>query len=91
VIGTVQRDLHDIGKNLVGMMLEDAGFKVINIFTRDNKDALNIGLAFKFVKPPLHIYPTKKPPSNWVIFIYLSCKGGLHMLLFTCFQNTMLD
>ena len=28
VIGTVQGDLHDIGKNLVGMMLEGAGFEV---------------------------------------------------------------
>lgn len=27
-IGTVQGDLHDIGKNLVGMMLEGAGFEV---------------------------------------------------------------
>jgi len=31
VIGTVHRDLHDIGKNLVGMMLEGAGFTVINL------------------------------------------------------------
>lgn len=31
VIGTVQGDLHDIGKNLVAMMLESSGFKVINI------------------------------------------------------------
>ena len=31
VIGTVQGDLHDIGKNLVAMMLECAGFKVINL------------------------------------------------------------
>jgi 5-methyltetrahydrofolate--homocysteine methyltransferase len=31
VIGTVQGDLHDIGKNLVGMMLEGAGFEVIDI------------------------------------------------------------
>ncbi len=30
VIGTVQGDLHDIGKNLVGMMLEGGGFKVID-------------------------------------------------------------
>ena len=29
VIGTVQGDLHDIGKNLVGAMLEGAGFEVI--------------------------------------------------------------
>ena len=31
VIGTAQGDLHDIGKNLVSMMLEGAGFKVINL------------------------------------------------------------
>ncbi len=31
VIGTVKGDLHDIGKNLVGMMFEGAGFKVVNL------------------------------------------------------------
>jgi 5-methyltetrahydrofolate--homocysteine methyltransferase len=31
VIGTVQGDLHDIGKNLVAMMLESAGFEVIDL------------------------------------------------------------
>lgn len=31
VIGTVEGDLHDIGKNLVAMMLESSGFEVINI------------------------------------------------------------
>jgi 5-methyltetrahydrofolate--homocysteine methyltransferase len=31
VIGTAQGDLHDIGKNLVGMMLEGAGFEVIDL------------------------------------------------------------
>jgi 5-methyltetrahydrofolate--homocysteine methyltransferase len=31
VIGTVKGDIHDIGKNLVAMMLEGAGFEVINI------------------------------------------------------------
>lgn len=30
-IGTVKGDLHDIGKNLVGMMLEGAGFAVIDL------------------------------------------------------------
>ena len=30
-IGTVKGDLHDIGKNLVGMMLEGAGFTVIDL------------------------------------------------------------
>ncbi len=31
VIGTVQGDLHDIGKNLVGIMLKGAGFEVIDL------------------------------------------------------------
>ena len=31
VLGTVKGDLHDIGKNLVGMMLEGAGFDVIDL------------------------------------------------------------
>ena len=31
VIGTVKGDLHDIGKNLVGMMIEGAGFDVIDL------------------------------------------------------------
>ena len=31
VIGTVKGDLHDIGKNLVGMMLEGAGFSIIDL------------------------------------------------------------
>ena len=31
VIGTVKGDIHDIGKNLVAMMLEGAGFEVINL------------------------------------------------------------
>jgi 5-methyltetrahydrofolate--homocysteine methyltransferase len=31
VIGTVKGDLHDIGKNLVGMMLEGAGFEVTDL------------------------------------------------------------
>ena len=31
MIGTVKGDLHDIGKNLVGMMMEGAGFEVIDV------------------------------------------------------------
>ncbi|NDV01132.1 corrinoid protein [Pseudoroseicyclus tamaricis] len=31
VIGTVKGDIHDIGKNLVGMMMEGAGFEIIDI------------------------------------------------------------
>jgi 5-methyltetrahydrofolate--homocysteine methyltransferase len=33
VIGTVEGDLHDIGKNLVAMMLQGAGFAVFNLGT----------------------------------------------------------
>jgi methanogenic corrinoid protein MtbC1 len=46
IIGTVIGDLHDIGKNLVAMMLEGAGFEVIDLgvdvppekFVQANKD-----------------------------------------------------
>lgn len=31
IIGTAKGDIHDIGKNLVGMMLEGAGFKVVDL------------------------------------------------------------
>ena len=31
ILGTVAGDLHDIGKNLVGMMIEGAGFEVIDL------------------------------------------------------------
>jgi methylmalonyl-CoA mutase cobalamin-binding domain/chain len=33
VLGTVEGDLHDIGKNLVGMLLQGAGFAVVNLGT----------------------------------------------------------
>jgi 5-methyltetrahydrofolate--homocysteine methyltransferase len=36
IIGTVKGDQHDVGKNLVGMMLEGGGFKVVDIGV--NKD-----------------------------------------------------
>jgi 5-methyltetrahydrofolate--homocysteine methyltransferase len=38
VLGTVQGDLHDIGKNLVGMMLEGAGFSLIDLGTDVSPD-----------------------------------------------------
>ena len=31
VIGTVKGDIHDIGKNLVAMMMEGAGFEVVDL------------------------------------------------------------
>ena len=39
VIGTVQGDLHDIGKNLVAMMIESAGFEVVDLGVDVSKDA----------------------------------------------------
>ena len=33
VLGTVEGDLHDIGKNLVGMMLEGAGYEIVDLGT----------------------------------------------------------
>ncbi len=38
VVGTVKGDIHDIGKNLVSMMMEGAGFEVINIGTNNSVD-----------------------------------------------------
>ena len=38
VIGTVKGDIHDIGKNLVGMMMEGAGFEVYDIGINNSVD-----------------------------------------------------
>jgi 5-methyltetrahydrofolate--homocysteine methyltransferase len=39
IIGTVKGDIHDIGKNLVGMMWEGAGIEVINLGINTDADA----------------------------------------------------
>jgi 5-methyltetrahydrofolate--homocysteine methyltransferase len=39
VIGTVKGDLHDIGKNLVAMMLEGAGFEIFDLGTDVSAEA----------------------------------------------------
>ena len=39
VIGTVKGDIHDIGKNLVGMMMEGAGFEVVDIGINNDVEA----------------------------------------------------
>ncbi|MGH2522280.1 MAG: corrinoid protein [Anaerolineales bacterium] len=38
VIGTVKGDIHDIGKNLVAMMMEGAGFQVVNLGINNDAD-----------------------------------------------------
>lgn len=56
ILGTVAGDLHDIGKNLVGMMFESAGFEVIDLgvdvpierfieVVKENKDANIVALS----------------------------------------------
>ena len=45
VIGTVKGDIHDIGKNLVGMMLEGAGFEVIDLGINTDADKFLNALA----------------------------------------------
>ena len=58
VIGTVKGDIHDIGKNLVGMMMEGAGFEVKwtlgSILT-----LINISQQWKKHKPDIfgHVSP----------------------------------
>jgi len=51
VIGTVKGDIHDIGKNLVAMMLEGAGFEVINLGI--NTDADEFIAAIEEHKPDI--------------------------------------
>jgi 5-methyltetrahydrofolate--homocysteine methyltransferase len=51
VLGTVQGDLHDIGKNLVGMMLEGVGFEVIDLGADVSSD--NYVAAAKEHRPDL--------------------------------------
>ena len=51
VLGTVKGDIHDIGKNLVGMMLEGAGFEVIDLGV--NTDAKKFIAALVEHKPDI--------------------------------------
>jgi 5-methyltetrahydrofolate--homocysteine methyltransferase len=51
IIGTVKGDIHDIGKNLVAMMMEGAGFKVINLGI--NCDADKFVAAYKEHQPDI--------------------------------------
>jgi len=45
VIGTVKGDIHDIGKNLVAMMLEGAGFEVFNLGINTDVDEFLAAIA----------------------------------------------
>jgi 5-methyltetrahydrofolate--homocysteine methyltransferase len=79
VIGTVQGDLHDIGKNLVGIILEGAGWEVIDI-------GINVPLE-KFIEAVKEYHPdflglsalltTTTPEMHRVIEIFN--KAGLNV------------
>ena len=45
VVGTVKGDIHDIGKNLVGMMMEGAGFEVIDLGINTDVDEFLAAIA----------------------------------------------
>ncbi len=45
IIGTVKGDLHDIGKNLVAMMVEGGGWTIIDLGVDVNEDTFNNTLA----------------------------------------------
>jgi methylmalonyl-CoA mutase cobalamin-binding domain/chain len=45
VIGTVKGDIHDIGKNLVGMMMEGAGFEVVDLGINTDVDKFLAAIA----------------------------------------------
>jgi len=51
VIGTVKGDIHDIGKNLVGMMMEGAGFEVVDLGI--NTDAESYIAALRREQPDI--------------------------------------
>ncbi len=51
VIGTVKGDIHDIGKNLVGMMMEGAGFEVVDLGI--NTDAETYMAALREHRPDI--------------------------------------
>jgi 5-methyltetrahydrofolate--homocysteine methyltransferase len=45
IIGTVKGDLHDIGKNLVAMMVEGGGWTIIDLGVDVNEDTFNQAIA----------------------------------------------
>ena len=67
VIGTVKGDIHDIGKNLVGMMMEGAGFEVIDLgintdaetyleaLTREQPDILGMSALLTTTMPYMKV------------------------------------
>ena len=55
VIGTVKGDIHDIGKNLVAMMMEGAGFEVVDIGINSDVDKYLAALDGAPARHPRHV------------------------------------
>ncbi|OQA46013.1 MAG: Methionine synthase [Chloroflexi bacterium ADurb.Bin325] len=72
VIGTVKGDLHDIGKNLVGMMLEGAGFEIVDLGTDVSPE--------KFVKAVIEHQPNVIAMSALLTTTMPSMKGTIAAL-----------
>ncbi len=72
VIGTVKGDLHDIGKNLVAMMLEGAGFEVVDLGTDVSPE--------KFVKAVIEHQPGVVAMSALLTTTMPSMKGTIAAL-----------
>ena len=77
VIGTVQGDLHDIGKNLVMMMLKGAGFNVVDLGTdvapdvfvekakESNVQIVGLSALLTTTMPAMEKTPTFSSLKNW--------------------------
>ena len=79
VIGTVKGDIHDIGKNLVSMMLEGAGFEVVDLginndvekymaaLDEEKPDIIGMSALLTTTMPYMKVV---KPPKNlWHVSI----------------------
>jgi len=76
VVGTVKGDIHDIGKNLAGMMMEGAGFEVVDLGI--NVDAETFIAALELHQPDIlgmSALLTTTMPYMKVVIDALSAKG----------------
>ena len=62
VVGTVKGDIHDISKNLVGMMMEGAGFEVIDLVITSY--SIHYTKLYDLTKPSKPA-PNSGSPTNW--------------------------
>jgi 5-methyltetrahydrofolate--homocysteine methyltransferase len=85
VLGTVKGDLHDIGKNLVSMMMEGAGFEVVDLGT--DVSAEQFISAIQTHKPQLvglsALLTTTAPMMRHIVksFDNAGVRGGLKVLV----------